>query len=191
MLGRLAAEGRLEPLDADLQADMYERATDVLAAAGFHQYELSNWARPGHASRHNQVYWRDGDYLGLGAGAHGYFDGQRYENIANPRAYIAALAAQPCIPPISLQHQLDPATTMSDWLALRLRLVEGFTTEEFAAKFGVLLSDVAGPALNECAAAGLVDQSENRVRLSRRGRQLHSEVAVRLLLHLRASPAAV
>ena len=61
--------------DADLVADMYECATDLLAADGIVQYELSNWARPGHESRHNQAYWRHADYLGLGAGAHGFVDG--------------------------------------------------------------------------------------------------------------------
>jgi oxygen-independent coproporphyrinogen-3 oxidase len=65
------ANGDVDPVDPDAAADMYERATEVLEAAGFDQYELSNWARPGHESRHNSVYWKGGDYLGLGAGAHG------------------------------------------------------------------------------------------------------------------------
>ncbi len=190
LLARRVAEGTVAPIDPDLAADMYERATDVLAAAGFRQYELSNWARPGHESRHNTVYWRDGDYLGLGAGAHGYVDGERYENLAHPRAYIAA-AAKSGSTVVSHAYRPDPATAMSDWLALRLRLVEGFAPAEFAARFGLSITRAVGPPLAECQAAGLVELDDGQIRLSRRGRQLHSEVAVRLLMHLQASPATV
>ncbi|HMO95290.1 MAG TPA: radical SAM family heme chaperone HemW, partial [Tepidiformaceae bacterium] len=89
-LARRVAAGEVIPLDEDAFAAMYERTTDVLEAEGFRQYELSNWARPGEFSRHNSIYWTDGEYLAIGAGAHGYVAGERYENIAHPREYIRA-----------------------------------------------------------------------------------------------------
>jgi oxygen-independent coproporphyrinogen-3 oxidase len=190
LLGRRVAEGTVVPLDPDLAADMYERATDMLAAAGFSQYELSNWARPGHESRHNQVYWRDGDYLGLGAGAHGYVDGQRYENIAHPRTYVASLL-KPGATAVTHAYRPDRVTAISDWLALRLRLVEGLDPADFAATFGLALTEVVGPPIRECSAAGLLEEVGGRIRLSSRGRLLHSEVAVRLLLHFQSSPVTV
>lgn len=186
LLGRRVREGSVTPLDADAVADMYERATDLLAQAGFRQYELSNWARPGHESRHNQVYWRDGDYLGLGAGAHGYLNGERYENVAHPREYVRRLQERPGEHRSAVERAYRPpaAMAMSDWVTLGVRLIEGFDCREFAAKFGAEVDAVFGAALRECAAAGLLEAAGERVRLTRRGRLMHGEVSVRLLAHL-------
>ncbi|MCC7364224.1 MAG: radical SAM family heme chaperone HemW [Dehalococcoidia bacterium] len=180
--------GEVTPADGDLVADMYERAGDLLEAAGYRQYELSNWARPGHESRHNRTYWTDGEYLGLGAGAHGYVDGVRYEDIAHPRTYIEALEAGRGA--VAAHYRPDDITAMSDWLALRLRLIEGFDPGDFKARFGTPLEAAAGPVIARFREAGVLDAGP-RARLSPRGRQLHSEVAVQLLVHLREhAPAA-
>jgi oxygen-independent coproporphyrinogen-3 oxidase len=158
---------------------MYEHATDILAAAGYRQYELSNWAMPGHESRHNSVYWRDGPYLGLGAGAHGYVDGERYENIAHPRQYIAALG----VPgrPIARSYVPDTPTAIFDWITLRLRLIEGFAPHEFEARFRVPLEAATGGALRRAVEAGVLAWTPSRVALTRRGRLLHGELAAELL----------
>ena len=187
--------GRREvtPLDPDAVAAMYEVATEHLATGGYRQYELSNWARPGHESRHNRVYWTWGDYLGLGAGAHGFLAGERFENVAHPRAYIDAVRRDGRA--VAEAVRPDPATSMSDWLALRLRLIEGFEPAEFATTFGEPLEAAAGPPLDACRAAGLLENSGDRLRLTPRGRLLHNEVAVRVMLHLQEragqSPATV
>ncbi len=181
--------GEVEPLDPDRVASQYEYAAVRLEAAGYHAYELSNWARPGHESRHNRVYWTWGDYLGIGAGAHGFLDGQRFENISHPRDYIAAVRRSGRA--LASAVRPDTVTAMSDWLATRLRLVEGFAPDEFAACFGVPLDHAAGPPLDACRAAGLLELgggegevATGRLRLTPRGRLLHSEVAVQFLLHL-------
>jgi oxygen-independent coproporphyrinogen-3 oxidase len=180
--------GKVEPLDVDLVAAMYERATDILAAAGYRQYELSNWARPGHESRHNRVYWSDGEYLGIGAGAHGYVGGDRYENIAHPRRYVETLEAGRTA--VLKSYRPDGATAVFDWLTLALRLVDGFDPAAFRSRFGVGLQTVAGEPLSECAEAGLVEMTAGRVGLTRRGRLMHGEVAVRVLAHLQANGVA-
>ena len=185
--------GEVTPLDPDDVAAMYEAAAVHLEAAGYRHYELSNWALPGHESRHNRVYWTWGDYLGAGAGAHGFLAGRRFENIAHPRAYIEAVRRDGRA--IAEAVRPDPATSMSDWLALRLRLVDGFVTSEFGECFGEPLEAAAGPPIDACRDAGLLDQSGDRLRLTPRGRLLHNEVAVRFMLHLReraeASPSTV
>src|SRR5690606_6246435 len=80
--------GILIPPDDDAAADMYERAIARLGAAGWHHYEISNWARtPEHASRHNLIYWRNGHYLGLGAGAHAHLGNVRSSNMLLPARY--------------------------------------------------------------------------------------------------------
>lgn len=198
------ARGEIESPDPDLAADMYEAASDRLEAAGYRQYELSNWARPGHESGHNRAYWADRDYLALGAGAHGYLAGERYENIAHPRAYIAAVEAAPPgqpRPALARVTTPPPPAQVADWLTLRLRLLEGFVPAEFERRWTVPLDAAAGPVLRELAEAGLLELAP-RVRLTARGRLLHGEIAARLLVHLeqtaprlpqlaaRAAPAA-
>ena len=196
-LARRVERGEVTPADPDLTADMYEAASDLLETAGFEQYELSNWARPGHQSRHNRAYWTDADYLALGAGAHGYLAGERYANIDHPRAYIDAVA---CNAPRGPRPALAAVTTpphpahVADWLALRLRLLEGFHPGEFESRWSLSLEAAAGTVLADAEAAGLLERSP-RVRLTRRGRLLHGELAARLLAHLdrtlpRAAPAA-
>ena len=194
-LAERVARREVTPLDSDSVAAMYEVASDRLHAKGFRQYEISNWARPGHESRHNQVYWTDGEYLGLGAGAHGFLGGERYENMAHPRSYIeTALTVQPAGQrpnTVIRSYRPDEATTMFDWVTLALRRLEGFAPAQFEQRFGVPLATAVGEPLAECAAAGVVQYGE-RVRLTDRGRLLHGEVAVRVLAHLqRATPPAI
>jgi oxygen-independent coproporphyrinogen-3 oxidase len=78
-------EGRIIPGDEDLCADMYEYADERLQAEGYENYEISNWALPGHQSRHNLTYWQNLPYLGMGAGAHSFFGGRRFSNILDPQ----------------------------------------------------------------------------------------------------------
>ncbi|MGE0601351.1 MAG: radical SAM family heme chaperone HemW [Dehalococcoidia bacterium] len=187
-LARRVARGEVIPLDEDLVVDQYELASSVLSAAGFQQYELSNWAKPGHQSRHNRTYWTDGDYLGIGAGAHGYHAGERYENIAHPRDYIAAVNRPDAGPFPAMKDRYIPAidTAMSDWFALRLRLLEGFDPGEFADRFGVPVPAPVATVFREMCAAGVL-ASDPRIHLTARGRMLHGEVAARILAALQES----
>ena len=186
-LGDRVARGEVLPLDSDNVADMYEAASDRLATAGYRQYEISNWARPGHESRHNQVYWTDEEYLGIGAGAHGYLGGERYENMAHPRAYrdtalrLLVYGERPNT--VIRSYRPDRSTAMFDWVTLALRRIEGFEAARFEQRFGISLADAVGEPLAECAGAGILEFGE-RVRLTSRGRLLHGEVAVRVLAHL-------
>jgi oxygen-independent coproporphyrinogen-3 oxidase len=189
-LAARVASGAVAAPDQDAAAAMYELAEERLAEAGFVHYELSNWGRPGYESRHNLAYWTDRDYLGLGAGAHGYLDGLRYENAAHPRDYISRLSmlgAGPCGlpgPAIAHAYRPTPATAIFDWLETRLRLVEGFPPDDFAARFGLHLESLCSGALASCLADGLLESDQRALRLTPRGRLLHSEVCARLLAAL-------
>lgn len=185
-LARWVAAGLVRLPESDDVADQYELAADVLASCGFEQYELSNWARPGGRSRHNLCYWTDGEYLGIGAGAHGYLGGLRYETVAHPRAYIAALLAG-CgrgdgvdRPSVARMEWPDARTALIEWVTLRLRLVDGFREEEFVSRFGCTVAECFGGAVEELVAAGVLECTGGTVRLTPRGRLLHSEAAVRL-----------
>src|SRR5690606_9116151 len=125
---RWAKSGRIPQPDPDLAADMYEWATDVLAGAGYDQYEISNWALPCKASRHNLQYWRCEPYLGLGAGAHGYAAGVRTQTVLRPEEYIARLEAQagprpfPLTDAVAETEPIDRDTAMAEAMIMGLRL---------------------------------------------------------------------
>lgn len=179
--------------DPDLQADMYETAGVDLAAAGYEQYEISNWAQPGRPCRHNLVYWRNSPYLGLGAGAHSYLGGRRFAVVAAPTAYIAAVGRAEDSPraagaPLSTRYPevvnetvIDPLTDASDSLILGLRLNEGLDLAAFAARYGRAADAFAGATLREFEEWGLLERTQDRLRLTDRGRFVASELFVRLL----------
>lgn len=183
---RWARSGRIAEPDPDLAADMYEWATDALDVAGFGQYEISNWARPGRESSHNLQYWRCEPYLGLGAGAHGYASGVRYDTVLRPEAYIARITGQrapreyPLTAAVEHVEVIDPPTAMAEWMIMGLRLVrDGIDPAEFRARFGVPLETIYGSAIEPLRAAGLlVTGADARLRLTRRGRLLGNQVFV-------------
>ena len=114
------ATGKVPPQDPDLWADMYSTAVERLEAAGLHRYEVSSFARPGHRSAHNELYWRGHRYAGLGAGAHGWLpDGQRTVGKMAPADFIAT----PC-EPLSVERP-DSLVTASDLILCTLRHVDG------------------------------------------------------------------
>ncbi len=180
------ARGRVRPPDDDLQADFYEAATARLAAAGYEGYEISNWARrtegepPGiNRSRHNSLYWRNGEYLGFGVGAHSHFRGRRFGNGRLIRRYIEATRAGTHAP--TFTETIDPATAMAETMMLGLRLAEGVSRAAFRQRHGRELDAVYGPQLAALAPLGVVVDTGECVALTTRGRLVANEVLVRFL----------
>jgi oxygen-independent coproporphyrinogen-3 oxidase len=169
LLWRRRAEGKLPELEPDLQWDQLEAACKELERAGFKRYEVSNWARPGFESNHNMAYWRCRPVYGAGAGAHSYAtDGSkawRWWNVARPREYIAA-----CPAPVADGEELAEHKASAEALMLGLRTAEG----------------MAPPAgfddeLGKLAAAGLIERVDGRVAPTRRGMDLHNQIALAVL----------
>jgi putative oxygen-independent coproporphyrinogen III oxidase len=171
--GRLVAAGRMPEPEEDDLADRYDTACRVLAAAGYGHYEVSNWARDGHASRHNLTYWRRGRYLGLGAGAHEFDGTSRRWNLAGVPAYLEAVRAGRR--PTEGEERLDPAQARFEALALRLRTADGLDPRE-ARALGV---DPGGQEAGHLRAAGLLAPGPG-LRLTERGLFLHGEAVARL-----------
>jgi oxygen-independent coproporphyrinogen-3 oxidase len=181
---RQVGHGTLEAPDPDLAADMYDWASARMTAAGFDQYEISNWSKPGYACRHNVHVWRNLPYLGLGAGAHGYAACTRYANVLYPITYIARIEAQemPLSFPLSVAAEevehIDLRREMSETMMMGLRLTqEGISLEAFRERFGRELWAVFGQALDRLIAVGLLERTaDGRVRLTQRGRLLGNRV---------------
>ena len=128
-LGRRVASGSSPGPDPDLQADMFLLACDLLGDAGYHHYEVSNWARPGFECRHNLGYWERRPYVGLGAGAHAYRDDVRWWNVRPPEQYLAMVEAGEL--PIGGSESLEPGDAYLEEVFLRLRILEGVPTSWF------------------------------------------------------------
>jgi oxygen-independent coproporphyrinogen-3 oxidase len=167
--------------DDDRAAAMYRHAVARLAAAGFRGYEISNWARPGHESRHNLVYWRREPYEAVGPGAHAFDGATRRWNAARLDGYLGALApaggGAPALPPGG-SEPVSGADAAVERVILGLRLDEGLAEPE--ARSGPL-----GPHLDWAGAAGLLelvpDPAGGRVRLTLEGRLLSNELFARLV----------
>ncbi|MCC6617168.1 MAG: radical SAM family heme chaperone HemW [Anaerolineae bacterium] len=178
--------GKLPAPDDDLAADMYDLATDMLAAAGYGQYEISNWCKPGHECRHNLQYWYNEPYLGLGPGAHGFANGVRYSVIRSPQRYIAALlpqaeehsaAAFPLTPAVDEAVTLERDDEIAETLIMWLRLThEGVDRARFARRFGVDLVHLHRSLIDRFTHDGLLQVDETSVRLTDRGRMLSNVV---------------
>ncbi len=180
--------------DPDLAADMYEAASEQLHAAGFWQYEISNWARGTTAppsiwalppeglteqigpqiSQHNLIYWRNEPWIGLGAGAHSWFRGRRWRNLPHPESYINAITSNR-LRGFSAEA-LSQRLIWGETLMMGLRLAEGVTNGRFSATFDMHLRDLYGDVIDTFHRLGLLIWEDGRVRLTPRGRLLGNQV---------------
>jgi len=168
LLWRRRAEGRVPEVDPDLQWDQLDAACEELETAGFARYEVSNWAKPGFESKHNHAYWQCRPVYGAGAGAHSYAtDGaasRRWWNVARPREYIAAQD------PVADGEDLPARKARGEALMLGLRTAGGMTPPPgFDSE------------LEELVQAGLIERRDGRVAPTRRGLDLHNQIALVVL----------
>jgi oxygen-independent coproporphyrinogen III oxidase len=172
-------EGKILPADEDLCADMYEYADERLQAAGYENYEISNWALPGHQCRHNLTYWHNLPYLGMGAGAYSSFGGRRFSNVLEPLEYIRLLKAG--LRPEADSETVERVQEMTETAFLGLRTAMGLHLPTFEQRFGEPFGQFIGERLHVVGEAGLVEQTQDWLRLSKRGRLLGNEVFLRML----------
>jgi putative oxygen-independent coproporphyrinogen III oxidase len=175
-LGREAALGRLELPEPDRVADLYERAADLLERRGLEHYEISNFARPGHRSRHNLKYWTDSDYLGFGPAAHSRRGVERWANAPDLAAYLTRGGA-----PGVVSDPQPRAVRGFEALFAGLRLLEGVDLEALAARYGAAVPRAADPILRPLVEDGLVILDGSLLRLTRRGRLVSNEIFERLM----------
>jgi oxygen-independent coproporphyrinogen-3 oxidase len=180
-LAAIIGRGGLPTPDPDLAAEMYESARDTLSAAGYVHYEISNWAMaPAYQCQHNQTYWRNEPYLGIGAGAHSWSGGRRWANAAAPAEYT--LRVLDGVRPVETEETIDPALEMGETMMMGLRLLDqGVEFERFRERFRVDLRQRFADELVELTELGLILADGERVRLSTRGQLLGNQVFLRFL----------
>lgn len=171
-MARTVARGELEPVDEDRQADFYLIAEQVLAEAGYHNYEVSNWSRErASRARHNLAYWQGANWWGLGPGAHSHVGGVRWWNVKHPARYSGALASGRS--PAQARETLDAEDRRIERVLLELRLADGLPVE--------VLTETERARLSGFADASLLCVDQDRIRLTLRGRLL-ADAVIRDLL---------
>lgn len=171
--------GLVLPLAEDLERDLYDQAMDTLEKAGYPQYEISNFSKPGFQSSHNRAYWANMAHLGIGMGAAGLVRGVRTLNTRDLDRYLRlALAGEDT----AFQSEtLTPLETARETLMLNLRRVEGAMEQEFLERTGMTLTVVLGQAADPLVASGLLERDSRGLRLTREGRFVADAVIVKLL----------
>ncbi len=157
------------------ELNMYLLLMERMERAGYKQYEISNFAKPGYASRHNITYWKNEDYYGLGAGAHGYVGRNRHVNIKGVNPYVEAAKAG--LPRLE-QFEVSREEAMEDFVMVGLRMLDGIRKSDFRAQFGEELDQVFARPLGKMVDAGLLEshRDDEGYRLSKQGVLFGNEV---------------
>jgi len=191
------ARGLMAEPDADLAADMYDLAREMLDRHGYVQYEISNWARSSAGGeiaicRHNLQYWRLLPYLGFGAGAHGFADSTHTANVLSPAVYIQRLQAADCedgdrglfprTPASASVNKLDQLEEMGEFMMMGLRLVqEGVSDEVFRQRFGCGLVEVYSSQIEGLLEKSLLEWRKESLCLTGAARLLGNQVFVEFI----------
>jgi oxygen-independent coproporphyrinogen III oxidase len=158
----------------DAEAELYEIAIDTLETAGFEQYEISNFARPGHRSVHNANYWANGEYIGLGVGAASYRNGERSVATRSLERYIQAVQAGFSVP--AEAERLEGSKRVGEAIMLALRTAQGVSLAGFKERYGVDVLERYAPVVAAYRDAGMLEIEGPAMRLTRRGRFVANDV---------------
>jgi len=163
-----AAMGDLHLPDDDATADLQLLAAERLTAAGYTHYEISNYAKPGYACRHNLRYWQGSPYLGFGPGAHSCFDGVRFSFPRDTAAYIAAAQKDDFNALVTGREAVTGKNAQDEYVMLRMRLFEGVNEADFLTRFGTSFEKAYGP-FDRLEAVGYLCRTGGRTRFTERG----------------------
>lgn len=160
--------------DEDDMADEYVFASDCLRSRGYERYEISNFAKNGQIGRHNRGYWLHKPYIGFGAAAHSYIDGERFSNTENIASYIGGLTTV-------YREKIDAGQLREEYIMLRLRLKEGIDLNEYKSLFGSELTDVKGGEIQKLKTLGVIDVADNRLFATDKGVYVLNSIITELI----------
>jgi len=175
----LYQQNRLPLPDEDEELNMFLLIMERLKQAGYTQYEISNFAKPGFESRHNCMYWRNQSYYGLGAGAHGYVFGQRHVNIKGIQPYIDA--SRKGLPRME-QFAVSRREAMEDFMMVGLRMLKGVSNADFREQFGIDIEEVFKPVLDKLLYSRMLERTSDGYRLSGQGLLLGNDVFAEFIM---------
>lgn len=176
----LMTKGKLNTVTEDLEADMYEKLMNEMEQRGLKQYEISNFGKPGFESRHNLIYWDNEEYIGAGAGAHGYVKGIRYSNAGPLKKYMGPLDGGER--PLLSTHEVPVNEQMEEEMFLGLRKTAGVSLAHFQEKFGRSLEEVYGEIIGVEIGKENLAIEDGCIKLTKHGRFVGNEVFEKFLL---------
>ncbi|MEE8350497.1 MAG: radical SAM family heme chaperone HemW, partial [Acidobacteriota bacterium] len=177
--GRRLERGELEETDEDLAADMYELAMDLTRAAGYDQYEISNYCRPGRECAHNLIYWRNQPYLGFGVSASSFIGGTRWTHTASLTEYVRTVPSGRVTR--ASEEKLADREALGEEIMLGLRTEEGISTATLSNRYACDVDSLFLQTFETLGRNGLLRQEDERIRLTRRGKMMANDVCARFL----------
>ncbi|HWP82263.1 MAG TPA: radical SAM family heme chaperone HemW [Bacteroidota bacterium] len=177
-LQRMVESQQVQLPSEDVDAEMYERTIDFLTTQGYRQYEISNFARPGHECRHNLAYWTHQNYLGFGPSAHSFWNDRRFWNVPSLQRYLESLEGGSLAESGSEVLLSDQLIEEEIFLGLRS---SGIDLQRFEKRHGIALLSVARKQINQFIDDGLVVVEEGRIRSTKKGYMLCDEIASSLI----------
>lgn len=162
--GTLFSQGKLILPDEEECAQMYQLCREILSGAGFVQYEISNFSKPGFECMHNLGYWYRHPYIGVGLGASSFYGDSRYKNLTDFEAYLESVNSG--VLPVAEKEKISREQAYSETMFLGLRTAVGINTLEFASVFGITVDEVFYPILRQLESAGVLLREDNWLRLN-------------------------
>lgn len=173
LFDKYVTEDKIFLLSDDEAADMYNTAYSRLKEAGFIPYEISNFSKPGYFSRHNHIYWHNGEYIGFGAGAYSYLNKKRSWNISDISKYIETKGDA-----IEGQETLKTGQILAETIMVRLRTIDGIDIDRLNSMFKIDFLRQYKEKISKLMDAGLIEIVDNHLNLTKKGILLMNEVAV-------------
>ncbi len=177
--GDMYNQGKLEIPDEEIDRKMYYRTIEVLKENGYRHYEISNFAKKGFESRHNIVYWKKEEYVGMGLGAHSYVAQKRYHNTYDLQKYISETNKNNIVEDVEINSINDE---YAEFMFLGLRLIEGISVKDFEMRFNKDIYDIYEKQIEECVEYGLLYQNKDKIALTLRGIDVSNVVFEKFLI---------
>ena len=170
----LESQGKLNTASEEVEREMYHKGVAYLKRKGYNQYEISNFAQPGKECRHNLIYWKNRDYIGIGCGAHSFLDGERWSNYNDISQYIDSISKKRTA--IEHRQRISISEQRFETIMLGLRLIEGVSKLEFRERFNNDIRYYYDDAIDQLKKQGLLAEDSNRIYLTPKGMDFQNQV---------------
>ncbi len=164
----------------EIDREMYHMAVKMLCENGYEHYEISNFAREGSRCMHNIAYWKCEEYIGMGAGAHSFYNNKRFNNVNNVREYILRMEKDKS-PPVENILNIDFEESMSEYMIMGLRKADGISEKSFKKRFDVALFSVYEDEINKLLKKGFLQKTDKGFKLSYSGLDLANKVFIEFI----------
>jgi oxygen-independent coproporphyrinogen-3 oxidase len=178
-LADLQRKGYVKEVDDDTELAQYQMVRQRLSEAGYRQYELSNYAQPGHESLHNLLYWEGREYFGCGPSAHSHWQGRRWSNVRSLETYCKQWLTGTYTP--AMEETLPPEAKARELVIFGLRKIQGIDLADFEQRTGYSLEELYGNTLNWLCEIGMLARDETSIRLTEQGLFLSDSVFAELV----------